>query len=207
MLKVGITGGIGSGKTTVCYIFECLNIPVYYADDRGKWLMNNDPGVKEAITDLFGIHAYLNDGNLNRKYLADQVFQNQALLNQLNAIVHPAVAKDTRAWQSQQINVPYTLKEAAILFESGGHHHLDYVIVVDAPEALRIDRVMHRDGISAEAVKARISKQMPTAKKRAMADFIIENDGHRLLVPQVLAIHRQLIQLADKDSALSKPAL
>ena len=194
MLKVGITGGIGSGKTTVCKIFECLGIPVYYADDRGKWLMNHDSDVKEAVITVFGEHAYLDDGQLNRKYLGNQVFHNQALLNQLNAIVHPAVAKDTSAWQAQQINVPYTLKEAAILFESGSHQQLDYVIVVDAPVALQIDRVMKRDQVTAEAVKARIAKQMTAPEKRALADFIIENDGQQLLIPQVLNIHHQLIQ-------------
>jgi dephospho-CoA kinase len=192
MLKIGITGGIGSGKTTICKIFETLNIPIYYADDRAKWLMTNDNTVKNAVIENFGDNAYLPDGQLDRAYIANIVFQNQAKLSVLNNIVHPAVQEDGENWFSQHKNAPYAIKEAALLVESGGYKHLDKLIVVTAPVALRIERVMQRDRASEADVRARMAKQMPEEEKVKFADFIIENDGEKLLLPQVLAIHRAI---------------
>ena len=195
-LKVGITGGIGSGKSTVCRIFETLGIPVYYADDRAKWLMTNDERVTSAVKALFGPQAYLPTGALNRELIGQVVFNDSAKLRELNAIVHPAVHQDGQEWHEQQQNVYYTLKEAALIFESGGDRFLHRTITVAAPEELRLERVMARDQVSAESVRSRMDKQMPEKEKIARADFVIQNDGTQLLTPQVLAIHQALIQEA-----------
>ncbi len=195
MLKVGITGGIGSGKTTVCKIFETLGIPVYYADDRAKWLMTHDPELVEAISNTFGQAAYSPEGQLNRAYLAKVVFGDAEKLAQLNALVHPAVFRDGSQWHQSQTGAPYTLREAALLFESGSYRAIDKMIVVTAPQEIRIKRVMERDQVTADAVLARIEKQWPEEEKVKRADYVILNDGERLLVPQVLEIHRSLISL------------
>jgi dephospho-CoA kinase len=191
-LKIGITGGIGSGKTTVCKIFETLGIPVYYADERAKWLMTNDLELVKNIKILFGKAAY-NDGILNRSYIAEIAFSDPQKLEQLNSLVHPAVLRDGEIWQESHPNVPYTLKEAALLFESGSYKQLDKIIVVTAPLELRIQRVLQRDQTSREAVEARIAKQMLEEEKIKRADFIIINDNTHALIPQVLQIHRQLV--------------
>lgn len=191
MLKVGITGGIGSGKTLVCKIFETLGIPVYYADERAKWLMTHAPEVRRAIIRLFGAQAYENE-QLNRAYIAGIVFKDPEKLHQLNAIVHPAVKKDGQAWHERQKDAPYTLKEAALIFESGSFKDLDKVITVFAPKDLRIQRILARDQTTEEAVKARMDQQMPEEEKIARADFVIYNDGGHSLIRQVYAIHEQL---------------
>lgn len=191
-LKVGITGGIGSGKTTICHIFEALGIPVYFADGRAKWLMVNDPRLVTGIKQMFGEKAYYSNGTLNRRFLARTVFNDPEKLKRLNGLVHPAVADDSDRWQRGQEGVPYTLKEAALLFESKNHLILDKVITVFAPEAMRIDRVVSRDEMSAEEVRARMSKQMPEDEKLKMADYIIYNDGQQSLLPQVMNIHHEL---------------
>lgn len=195
MLRLGITGGIGSGKTTVCKIFETLHIPVYYADDRAKWLMVNSPTLQTGITQLFGKDAYFEDGALNRAHIGSIAFKDTAKLQKLNALVHPAVFVDGENWQQEQLalGVPYTLKEAALLYETGSYKMLDKVIVVTAPEALRIQRVMDRDNLSKEEVKQRIARQLPEAEKVAKADFVINNDGQHSLIKQVLAIHQSLL--------------
>ncbi len=195
MLKVGITGGIGSGKTTVCKIFETLGIPVYYADDRAKWLMTHDSELVEAISNAFGREAYSPEGQLNRAYLAKVVFGDDEKLGQLNALVHPAVFRDGLQWHHSQTDAPYTLREAALLFESGSYRAIDKMIVVAAPLPVRIKRVMERDQVTEAAVMARIEKQWPEEEKVKRADFVIFNSGERLLVPQVLEIHRSLISL------------
>lgn len=195
MLKVGITGGIGSGKTTVCKIFEMLGIPVYYADDRAKWLMTHDPELMRAISNTFGQDAYSPEGQLNRAYLAKVVFGHDEKLAQLNALVHPAVFRDGSEWHHSQTETPYTLREAALLFESGSYRAIDKMIVVTAPLPLRITRVMERDQVTAAEVMARIEKQWPEEEKVSRADYVIHNDGKQLLVPQVLEIHRSLISI------------
>lgn len=195
MLRVGITGGIGSGKTTVCKIFETLGIPIYYADDRAKYLMEHDPTLIQAIKNTFGSGAY-NGETLNRPYLAEKVFHNKTELAKLNALVHPAVAFDAEQWANVQHGVPYTLKEAALLFEAGSYKQLDKLIVVTAPEEVRTERVMLRDNVTAEAVKARMANQWPESDKVALADFIINNDGQHSLIDQVLNVHKALIAAA-----------
>ena len=194
MLKIGITGGIGSGKSTVAKVFEVLGIPVFYADDAAKRLMNTDEDLKEKIQLQFGNEVYKN-GKLDKKYLADIVFTSPEKLALLNALVHPATLKDADAWMQKQIT-PYTLKEAALIFESGAQQNLDYVIGVTAPAPLRIQRTMNRDGITREAIIARMDKQMDETIKMKLCNFIIKNDEQEMLLPQVLALHKKLLMLA-----------
>lgn len=196
MLKAGITGGIGSGKSTVCKIFEILGIPVYYADDRAKWLMENDPDLRKGLIELFGEAVFTETNQLNRPYIAQIAFHDPEILKQLNSLVHPAVGIDGFVWQEAQKDVPYTLKEAALLFESGSYQFLDKIITVTAPLDVRIRRVIDRDHVSREAVEARISKQMPEEEKAKRSDFVIVNDGKKGLIRQVLAIHRELLELS-----------
>ena len=195
MLKVGITGGIGSGKTTICRIFEILGIPVYYSDIRAKALMVENPKLIADIKKVFGDAAYLKDGSLNRQHIAQIAFNDKSKLAELNGIVHPAVFHDGNEWARMQKDVPYTLKEAALTFEGGGHKFLDKVITVFAPKEIRIQRVVERDKTSREAVEARINKQMPDEEKVKLADFVIYNDGEQSLIQQVLAIHKELLKL------------
>lgn len=191
ILKVGITGGIGSGKSTVTKVFQVLGIPVYYADDAAKKLMNEDESIKTQLQQLFGKETYV-DGKLNRKYLSALVFNNEKKLAQLNAIVHPATIKDAEQWMQQQ-PTPYAIKEAALIFESGAQAELDCVIGVFAPELLRIQRVIKRDSITRQEVEARMEKQMDESIKMGLCDYVITNDEHELVIPQVVNIHEALI--------------
>ncbi|MCU0442169.1 MAG: dephospho-CoA kinase [Bacteroidia bacterium] len=193
MLKIGITGNIGSGKTTVSKIFAQLGIPVYDADTRAKQVMIENVAVKKSIVDLFGEHAYDHQGNLNRAHIAAQAFTNQQLLTQLNAIVHPSVFADFDQWCAQQPTaIPYILKEAALLFESGSYKKLDAVIVVTTTPELQLKRAMARDGASEQEIKARMAKQWDQATKVQMAQYTITNDETQLVLPQVLTIHHTL---------------
>ena len=193
MLHIGITGGIGSGKSSVCRIFEVLGIPVYYADDRAKWLMNHDRNLKSGIIGLFGEQAYLQNGDLNRKYIGSIAFTDPGKLADLNALVHPAVLRDGFDWQEAQTGVPYTLKEAALLFESGSYKFLDKVITVYAPLELRLERVMTRDGVDRKTVMDRVTKQMPEEEKLELADYVVYNDGTRSIIGQVMELHRAFL--------------
>jgi dephospho-CoA kinase len=196
MLKIGITGGIGSGKSTVAKVFEVLGIPVYYADDAAKRMMNEDEELKEMIRQQFGAGVYTNE-KLDRKKLADIVFASPEKINQLNALVHPATIKDAERWMQQQ-TTPYCIKEAALIFESGAQEQLDYVIGVTAPAPLRILRTMQRDGVSREEVIARMDKQMDETIKMKLCDFVLVNDEQEMLLPQVIALHEKLLMLAKK---------
>lgn len=191
MLNIGITGGIGVGKTTVCKIFETLDIPVYYSDDRAKRLMTGNRKVKKAIIALFGNEAYYKNGRLNRKFIGAAAFNNKQLLQSLNSIVHPAVFEDAVNWVQAQ-DAPYVLQEAALLVESGRYKMFDKLIVVSAPEDIKIARVQKRDRKSKAEVMAIIKKQMPDQEKIAKADFVVINDGKSALIPQVLKIHNSL---------------
>ncbi|MBO9632365.1 MAG: dephospho-CoA kinase [Chitinophagaceae bacterium] len=194
MISVGITGGIGSGKSTVARIFEVLGIPVYYADDAAKRIMNEDPSLRKAIAAAFGAESYTN-GILNRHYLSQTVFNNKEKLEQLNALVHPATIRDGEQWMRSQ-TTPYAIKEAAIFFETGSGASLDYIIGVFAPTTLRIHRAMQRDNITREAVMARMSKQIDENIKMRLCDYVIVNDDQQPVLPQVLALHKELIALA-----------
>ncbi len=197
-LRVGITGGIGSGKSTVARIFEVLGIPVYYADAAARRLMNEDESLRQSIVQAFGAEAYTGH-ELNRSYIANVVFNNPEKMALLNALTHPATIRDAENWMQQQ-KAPYVLKEAALIFESGSAAGLDYVIGVFAPEALRIQRVMQRDGISREQVKQRMDRQIEESVKMKLCDFVIRNDEQEMLIPQVLKLHQYLDSLDTLDT-------
>lgn len=191
MLRVGLTGGIGSGKSTVAKVFELLGIPVYYADDATKQLMNTNPGLRTSILEHFGSDAYVNN-ELNRKYLASVVFADKEKLDLLNSLTHPVTIRDADEWMSRQTS-PYVIKEAALLFESGAAAHLDTIVGVYAPQHIRVKRVMERDGLNAEEVIKRISRQIDEEMKMKLCDHVITNNEQELLLPQVLALHQLFI--------------
>ncbi|MBK8388059.1 MAG: dephospho-CoA kinase [Saprospiraceae bacterium] len=193
MYKVGITGGIASGKTTICKIFELLGVPVYYADDRAKQLMTASKVIKHQIITLFGTEAYFKNGRLNRKYIGSIAFNDPSILKKLNAIVHPAVIQDGHDWFETLIEVPYSLKEAALLIESGSYKTLDKTIVVTCPEEIRLLRAAKRDKAKVTDIKSRMQNQMPDEERIKYADYIINNDGKDLLIPQILHIHQQIL--------------
>ena len=193
MKKIGLTGGIGSGKTTVAEVFKQLGISIYSADDRAKAIMVSDAELKLQILNTFGAESYAN-GLLNRSYIAGKVFSNQSELEKLNAIVHPVLKRDFDLWCTHQKGA-YILKEAAILFESSAHLGLDKVVLVSAPKDLRIKRVLKRDSTSKEEVLSRMDKQWTDAKKRALADFEIVNNEKKSIIKQVLVIHKELCKL------------
>ena len=194
MKRIGLTGGIGSGKSTVAQIFELLGIPVYYADAASKRLMNEDDELKNKIKNAFGKDVYINN-ELNRKYLSELVFNDSEKVNLLNSLVHPATIKDALQWMQMQ-KAPYIIKEAALIFESGSNKYLDYVIGVEAPQALRIQRTMDRDNISAQQVEDRMSKQMDEYEKMRLCDFVIVNDEQQLVIPQVIFLHEKFLGMA-----------
>lgn len=198
-LRVGITGGIGSGKSMVCQMLHFMGVPIYYADIRAKWILSKHPAVIAEVKKLFGEEAYLPDGAYNRPFVAKMAFANPEKLAALNAIVHPAVEADSRAWHEALGQIaPYTVKEAALMIESGSHRFLDKLVVVTAPEAVRLARVVARDGMSEADVRRRMANQLPESEKLQMADFVIQNDGRTPLIPQVVALHRALLALAEK---------
>jgi dephospho-CoA kinase len=195
MIKVGLTGGIGSGKTTVANVFKVLGVPVYFADEAAKLLMNSDEALKTQIKAQFTKSAYLPDGTLNRAWMAEQVFSDKEKLDSLNALVHPATIKDADNWMRRQ-QTPYAIKEAALIFESGSQGELDYIIGVYAPAPVRIVRAMKRNGSSREEVQARMDKQLQESVKMRLCDFVITNDDRQAIVPQVMKIHAFLLEKA-----------
>jgi dephospho-CoA kinase len=192
MLKIGITGNIGSGKTTVSKIFEILGVPVFYADNAAKKVMVEDPILIDALKTEFGNESYFDDGSLNRKHIAGIVFNNKAELAKLNSIVHPAVFRAFDNWAAGIKNAPYILKEAALLFESSSYQMCDKTIMVTAPLELRINRVMQRDNLTRTEIENRNARQFAEEKKVQLADFVIRNDDTELVIPQVLHLHKKL---------------
>lgn len=197
MLRIGLTGGIGSGKTTVAHIFESLGIPVYYADDAAKRLMSEDPLIKEALLKKLGPSCF-EDGLLNRKFIAAKVFSDPQLLAWLNGLIHPATIADSEQWMQQQ-NGPYAIREAALLFESGADKGLDYVIGVTAPKDLRLQRVMKRDSTTEAEVSKRMEQQWEDSKKLERCHFLLHNDEQSLLLPQVLELDQKLRALSTQQ--------
>jgi len=196
MYKVGITGGIGSGKTTICKVFEVLGIPVFYADTVAKQIMVEDAQLIEGIKSTFGKESYFGNGQLNNKHIAGIVFSNEAELEKLNALVHPAVFRAFDAWEEQvDASVPYTLKEAALLFESSSYKMCNTNILVTAPIDIKINRVMQRDKVTAEQVKARMDKQMSDDDKATMANHFIINDEAHSIIEQVLDLHKHFLNV------------
>lgn len=193
MIKVGITGGIGSGKSTVCKIFESLGIPVYYADQQARSLSDHHPEIIKGVKHLFGDDIYTDD-QLNRKKVGELVFVNKKLLNSLNQIIHPVVAQHFENWLKINAKAPYIMKEAAILFESGAYKQVDKIITVSSPKELRLTRVMERDRLSKEEVERRMLNQMDEAEKIKKSDFVINNNDIDLVVTQVLLVHKALLR-------------
>ncbi len=198
MLKIGITGNIGSGKTTVSHIFEILGIPVFYSDEEAKLLMVTDPELITHIKVAFGHDSYFEDHSLNRKYIAQIVFNNETELAKLNSFVHPAVFRSFKKWVLNHQSAPYVLKEAALMFESGSNKLCDKIILVKAPLENRLKRVAMRDKVSFQEAELRNSRQMNEEKKALLADYIIENKENQLLIPQVLALHQTFLQIANQ---------
>ncbi len=191
MIVVGLTGGIGSGKTTIAKQFKTLGIPVYIADIEAKKLMNTSKVIKRKLIALFGESAYL-DGTLNRPYVANIIFNDKAYLEKMNAIIHPKIAKHFTKWVSKQ-KAPYVLKEVAILFENGGYKNCDYVITVTASKALRIERLLKRDNTSIEKIEAIMNNQWSDAKKIELSDYIITNQNLEDTKLQVFNIHKAIL--------------
>ncbi len=195
MKKIGVTGGIGSGKTIVCQLFKLLGVPVYEADERAKWLTQHDPILRADIIRLLGPEAYDQLGNYNRAYVAAQVFSNPDRLAALNSLVHPRVFADTASWVQQQ-SAPYVLKEAALMKAAGDHNDLDAVIVVTAPLDLRVRRIRQRDPQRSEGeIRAIIDRQISDEARLQLADYVVVNDETQLLIPQILQLDKQFRQV------------
>jgi dephospho-CoA kinase len=190
MLKIGITGGIGSGKTTVCKVFEVLNIPVYYSDQRAKELMVSNSALMEPLKTTFGNNTFDTNGILNTAYLSSIVFSDEQKLKKLNSLVHPFVLEDFLLWCNECSKEKYVILESAIIFESGIESMLDHVIIVDAPLEIRLKRITERDNVSLEEVEHRMSTQLTTEVKNNLSKMIIFNDGKKSLIDQILSLHK-----------------
>ncbi len=195
MIKVGLTGGIGSGKTTIANFFELLNVPVYYSDIEAKRLMINNISIKQNLINLLGAESYLESGDLNKVFISKMIFADKHLLNEMNKIVHPVVKKDFETFCEINSTKKYIIKESAILVETGLYKNLDKLILVTASEEERIKRVGLRDSIDTEDIKAKITKQMTDIDKMPFANYIIGNNNLSFTIPQILDIHNQLIHL------------
>ena len=189
-LQIGITGGIGSGKSIVCKIFSCLGIPVYDADSRAKLLTNTDPEIRSKVIELLGPESYDKQGNYDRSFVAPLVFNNEILLKRLNSIIHPVVQQDTENWVQERQNEAYVIKEAAIMNAARDSNSLDFVVVVQSPVEIRIKRIRERDNRSEEEIKAIIERQVSDAERNEIADFVIHNDEETALIPQVMKLHK-----------------
>ncbi len=196
MMKIGLTGGIGSGKSTVAAIFEELGIPVFYADEEAKKLYA-EAEVRREVIELLGNEAYTEEG-LNKGFVADRVFQDASLLEQLNNIIHPKVGQRWRDWCAAHDSETYVIKEAAIMIEAGAHDGLDRIIVVEAPEETRIQRVMERDGVERAEVQQRVRNQWTEDQRREFATDVINNDGTESLIHQVRGMHQQFLALINR---------
>ncbi len=191
-LKVGVTGGIGTGKSLICKIFNILNIPVFNADTEAKLIMTSDTDVRNSLISLLGTNIYHADGTLDRNVMAGAIFSNTSLLEKVNSIVHPAVRKKFNEWWHNQ-SAPYVIQEAAILFESGAYKIMDFNILIVSPEELRIKRLVLRDKTTEEQIRARMANQWPDEKKIPLANCVIYNNEKESLIRQVLSIHQKLL--------------
>lgn len=201
MLKIGLTGGIGSGKSTVGEVFRALGIPVYIADDAARKLMQENDVLITKITGLLGQEAYAG-GSLNRSYIAGIVFKDKGKLEALNALVHPFVNEDFITWAEAQDHAPYLMKEAAILFESGAAKQMDFTVFVSASMETRIGRVMNRDGVTSDQVRSRIGNQMDDETKEKLADFVINNEIGSMILPQIVDLHNHFLKLAENHGKI-----
>ena len=190
-LKIGITGGIGSGKTIVCEIFKLLGVPVFQADFVAGKLINSDAVIRSELISRYGNDIYQTDRKVNREKLAGIIFNDDAELEKVNKIIHPVVRNEFMNWVKNQ-EAEYVIHEAAILFESGFYKMMDAAILVTAPEEMRIDRVIRRNGLTRENVVSRIAKQWPDSEKRKFATFELINDNKSLLIPQIIEIDNKI---------------
>jgi dephospho-CoA kinase len=190
MQKIGITGGIGSGKSIVCEVFKLLGVPVFHADIVARELQNNDNQIRSNLIHLFGAYIYTSDGTLDRKKLADLIFNDKELIGKVNQIIHPVVRENFFYWAQKYAGKDYILYEAAILFESGYYKDLDLNIIIVANEDIRIKRVMQRDNATMDEVRQRINNQMQDQEKVRMADYILENNERKLLIPQIIELDK-----------------
>lgn len=198
MIRIGITGGIGSGKSTVCRVFETFGIPIFYADTVAKEIMVSDPILTAGIKNTFGAESYNSEGKLNNQHIAGIVFNNSSELAKLNKLVHPAVFRAFDEWLAGLPEYTrYIIKEAALLFESGSYKLCDKNILVTAPLAMKLERVMDRDGVSEAQVKARMDKQMSDEEKVKMADYLIKNDESQSVILQVMELHHQILNITE----------
>lgn len=194
-LQIGVTGGIGSGKSVVCQVFRALGVPVYEADARAKWLTEHDPILKADIIRVLGPEAYNPIGRYDRSWVATQVFANPERLLALNSVIHPRVFADTALWVDQHIGLPYVIKEAALMQAAGVGNSLDKVIVVHAPVALRIKRIQKRDPYrSAAEIQHIIDRQISDDERLSLADYVLKNDESQLLLPQILRLHEDFLR-------------
>ena len=200
MLRIGLTGGMGCGKTTVANIFKTLGVPIYFADDAAKRLMHTDEKLKSELIKYFGSDVYIN-GQLNKSALSARVFGDRTKLNKLNSLVHPATIKDSQDWMEKQ-NAYYSIKEAALIFESNSENFLDYIIGVSSPLNLRIKRIKARDSISQDEIIERMSNQLDEDLKMEKCDFIIENNEEKMLIPQVISMHNKILSLNKNKSEI-----
>ena len=199
MFRLGVTGGIGSGKSTVCKIFKVLGIPHFSADESARIIMDSDERLRESLNQLAGINLYKN-GELDRKALAGLIFNNNELLEKVNGLVHPLVFSDYETWCLQQTS-PYVIMEAAILYESGGENYTDRVAAVIAPVEERIMRVVDRNTMTREEVASRIKNQVPENELISRADYIIDNSEYKMAIPQVLTVHNDILAyLSNKNN-------
>lgn len=195
-LQIGVTGGIGSGKSVVCAVFRALGVPIYVADDRARWLTDHDPILKADIVRLLGPDAYTAAGRYNRPWVASQVFQEPDLLHQLNALIHPRVFADTANWVEQHQDFPYIIKEAALMKAAGDRNTLDKVVVVQAPLDLRIARIRQRDPHRSEAeIRGIIQNQLSDDDRAKIADYVLLNDEKTLLLPQIVRLHDVFLRI------------
>jgi len=197
MIKVGVTGGIGSGKTIVCKVFASLGVPVYYADIAAQMLANTNAEIQEKLINLLGKDIY-NNGGLNRALMSSLIFQDKKLIEEVNRIIHPYVKQDFTDWTKMHRESDYVIQEAAILFESGSNQFIDKCITVTAPLEIKIKRLLMRKGMTEERIKDIMANQWPDEKKILLSDFVINNDEKSLILPQILFIHKQLIDINHK---------
>jgi dephospho-CoA kinase len=191
MIKVGVTGGIGSGKSLICEVFSHLGIPVYTADDAAKMLMDHDPEIIKELSGVFGDDIYI-EGKLDRKKLADLIFKDSKLLAEVNRIVHPKVQQDFIVWCASFTGIPFVLQESAIIFESNAGKLFDYIILVTAPEETRMQRVLSRPGMTGEKILRIMKNQLPEEEKIVRSHFVIKNDETHLVLPFILSIYAKI---------------
>lgn len=191
-LIVGVTGGIGSGKSTVCAIFKMLKVPVFEADKVARQLINSHPEIKNGLIHQFGEGIYTENGTVDRKKLAEIIFNDKIQLQKMNELVHPVVREEFKKWVKENSKQPYVIHEAAILFESGFYKMMDYTILVSAPREKRIEWVMERDQVSRKQVEERMKNQLPEEEKQKLASVVLMNDNHNLLIPEIVKIDKNI---------------